>query len=198
MEDLPEGLPGEVSAIEEVCRNHQAKDIKQAADEAERALIWRARKEAFGALGTISPSSYTQDGVIPRSALPRVLPQIIGVGKKYGFSVANVFHAGDGNLHPLILYDSLDPKQTKDVLAAGNEILDICLEAGGSLSGEHGIGLEKSHMMEKIFARDDLDQMRLVRGAFNPRDLLNPGKIFPQPSRCAETKMVMAKSGISV
>ena len=198
LEDLADGLEAEADAIGEICRANGAGDVRFARDEAQRVAIWRARKEAFGALGGLSPSFYTQDGVIPRSALPRVLNKIIEIGNGFGFRVANLFHAGDGNLHPLILYDDGDPQQVADVIEAGNQMLAICLAEGGSLSGEHGIGLEKAHLIDRVFNSDDLENMRRVHGVFNPSELLNPGKIFPTPGRCAEVKMARAKSGISV
>jgi len=198
LEDLTDGLKEEAEAIQEICMANHATSMRQARDSREQAEIWRARKEAFGALGTICPSFYTQDGVIPRSKLPQVLEEIQDIGRGFGFRVANVFHAGDGNLHPLILYDSTDTDQMRKVSEAGTAMLEVCLRAGGALSGEHGIGLEKSHMIDKVYNRDDLDNMLTIRSVFNPDDLLNPGKIFPSPSRCSETKMVQAKSGISV
>ncbi|CAM2064658.1 FAD-binding protein [Sulfidibacter corallicola] len=206
LEDLREGLDAEAEQIETILRANGAVDVRQAADEAERALIWRARKEAFGALGSISPSFYTQDGVIPRSALPRVLERILAIGAAHGLTIANVFHAGDGNLHPLILYNSRDPAEIEATHQAGREILETCLAEGGSLSGEHGIGLEKSHLMDGAFDEVSLNHMKQVRAVFNPRELLNPGKIFPQPGRCGELKgrpgdaaaQLRAKSGIRV
>ncbi len=198
LEDLADGLDTEAEQIRAICAEHGVREIRQAADEAERAAIWRARKEAFGALGTVSPSFYTQDGVIPRSKLPEVFDEILACGARYGFRVANVFHAGDGNLHPLIPYDSQNPAEVDKVFDCGREILEICLRAGGSLSGEHGIGLEKAHLIEQVFNEADRANMIAVRTVFNPRDLLNPGKIFPNPSRCAETKVVRSKTGIAV
>lgn len=198
LEDLRDGIEEEADRIREICHQNNCREVRQAADETERATIWRARKEAFGALGTVSPSFYTQDGVIPRSKLPDVLAEILACGKRFGFRVANVFHAGDGNLHPLIPYDSQNPEEVDRVFQAGGEILEICLQAGGSLSGEHGIGLEKAHLMEKVFNEHDRDNMIAIRAVFNPDDLLNPGKIFPSPGRCSEVKVVRAKTGISV
>ena len=198
LEDLNEGMDEEAERIREICLENNAREVRRARDEAERALIWRARKEALGALGSISPCFYTQDGVIPRSALPIVLDQISAIGEKYGLIIANVFHAGDGNLHPLILYDGQNVDQIEKVHRAGEEILEICLEQGGALSGEHGIGLEKSDMMARAFRPEDLANMREVHAAFNPKNLLNPGKIFPSPARCSETKIVRTKSGILV
>ena len=198
LEDLAEGLSEEADQIRAICARNHAREVRQARNDAERALIWQARKEAFGALGALSPSFYTQDGVIPRGALPQVLEKVLAIGARHGLTVANVFHAGDGNLHPLILYDAHDEQQVAAVQRAGDEILTVCLEAGGTLSGEHGIGLEKAHLMERVFTQQDLDNMRQVRAVFNPNNLLNPGKIFATPGRCGETKMMHAKSGIRV
>lgn len=207
LEDLADGIDEDAAGVEAILLEHGATEVRRAADDAERALIWKARKGAFGALGAISPSYYTQDGVIPRSALPRVLDRVLAVGAKYGLRVANVFHAGDGNLHPLILYNSQDARQIEDTHRAGKEILEICLEHGGTLSGEHGIGLEKASLMGGVYSEADLDNMQWVRSAFNPRSILNPNKIFPTPGRCGETKirppgddavMVGRKSGVAV
>ncbi|MCJ8330038.1 MAG: FAD-binding protein [Lentisphaeria bacterium] len=198
LEDLKDGLDEEASEIEAILKKNNASTIRRATDDAERALIWQARKGSFGAIGKLSPSYYTQDGVIPRSSLPDVLDKIMAIGDSYGLRIANVFHAGDGNLHPLILYNSLDEKESQAALDAGMEILQICLDTGGSLSGEHGIGLEKNNLMSKAFSEVDLDNMQQVRVAFNPHELLNPGKIFPTPGRCGEIKMLAKKSGIQV
>ena len=211
VDGLEEGLEEEARASEELLREAGAKEVKRARDDEERARIWRARKEAFGAIGQISPSYYVQDGVIPRSSLPEVLDKIAQVGRKFSLTVANVFHAGDGNLHPLILYRYDIPEEVENAHLAGEEILSICVEYGGSLSGEHGIGLEKASWMDSLYSSEDLENMIRVREFFNPGELLNPGKIFPQPGRCAEVKhpaavpkgmekprMVAAKSGIAV
>ena len=136
--------------------------------------------------------------MIPRGALPDVLDKVLAIGVRHGLTVANVFHAGDGNLHPLILYDAHNEQQVAAVQKAGDEILDVCLEAGGTLSGEHGIGLEKAHLMERVYNPDDLDNMLRIRGVFNPSNLLNPGKIFATPGICGEMKMVRGKSGARV
>lgn len=198
LEDLADGLQEEADRIRRLLAEHKAVDIRLAADEAERTLIWRARKEAFGAVGTLSPSFYTQDGVIPRSSLPFILDRVAEIGREFGLRVANVFHAGDGNLHPLILYDSLNPAEVEAVHLAGKAILQTCLKAGGTLSGEHGIGLEKAEMMSELYREQDLQAMMRIRDVFNPRGLLNPGKIFPTPGRCSEVKMVPSKSGVRV
>ncbi|HEY3236497.1 MAG TPA: FAD-linked oxidase C-terminal domain-containing protein, partial [Polyangiaceae bacterium] len=198
LEDLRDGLESDAQQVESILREFGATEVRRARDEAERARIWRARKGAFAALGAICPSYYTQDGVIPRSALPKVLDRVFAIGKKYGLRIANVFHAGDGNLHPLILYDAHNPREVENTERAGEEILGVCVEHGGSLSGEHGIGLEKSGLLAHVFNEDDIQNMKRVREVFNPEELLNPGKIFPTPGRCAEIRMVAKKTGIAV
>lgn len=198
LEDLADGLEEEVLQVIEILQANHASEVRRAQNEQERTLIWKARKEAFGAVGNISPSYYVQDGVIPRSALPEVLAQIDAIGEKHEVTVANVFHAGDGNLHPLILYNSENPAEIERATKAGDEILQVCLEVGGSLSGEHGIGLEKTALMPHLYSEVDLNNMIWVRSFFNPQNLLNPGKIFPTPGQCLETKFVQAKSGIAV
>jgi glycolate oxidase len=170
-----------------LCRSAGACDVRIAQDAAERERLWLARKKAIGAVGRLAPSKVTQDGVIPRTQLPRVLARISEIGSRYGLRIANVFHAGDGNLHPVVLFDERDPEQVQRVLKAGGEILDVCLEAGGSLSGEHGIGIEKLDHMARMFTPEDLAAMRRVRDALDPRQRMNPGKLVPTPGACAES-----------
>lgn len=198
LEDVGAGLEDAATQVQALLESHNATEVRRAQNEEERALIWKARKEAFGAIGAISPSYYVQDGVIPRSTLPEVLAKIRAIGEKYKLTIANVFHAGDGNLHPLILYNSLIEEEVEKAHHAGEEILSYCLSKGGALSGEHGIGLEKSHLMEQLFSAKDLENMKAIRAVFNPDNLFNPGKIFPTPSRCGEMKFVKAKSGVAV
>ncbi|MBA3719791.1 MAG: FAD-binding protein [Nocardioidaceae bacterium] len=161
-------------------------EIRQAADDAERALIWRGRKSAFAAVGRISPDYIVQDGVIPRTALPSVLHRMGELAEQAGIRVANVFHAGDGNLHPLVLFDANREGETERAEELSAQILALCLEHGGSITGEHGIGADKVKQMPKMFTADDLDTMQLVRCAFDPDHLSNPGKIFPTPRLCGE------------
>ena len=136
----------------------------------------------------MSPSFYTQDGVVPRTKIPAVLQFIGEVSKKYGLRIGNIFHAGDGNLHPLIMFDARDPNQLHMVEEAGREILQYCIDAGGSITGEHGVGLEKRDLMSLLFSNDDLDVMLSLRNAFNSQSLLNPGKVFPTSRTCVETR----------
>jgi glycolate oxidase len=185
-----DGPAAEVEAqfaqVERLCADNGASEIRIAADDAERVLFWKGRKSAFAAVGRISPDYIVQDGVVPRTALPEVLRRIGEVADRHGVRVANVFHAGDGNLHPLVLFDdgvAGEAARAEDVSAA---IIDLCIEYGGSITGEHGVGMDKSRYMPRMFTDDDLDTMQLVRCAFDPRGLANPGKIFPTPRLCGE------------
>jgi glycolate oxidase len=161
--------------------------VRRATDPEDRALLWKGRKSAFAAVGRITPTYYVQDGVVPRSALPRVLAAIEALGRHYGLPVANVFHAGDGNLHPLILYRADEPDVAQRVQELGADILRLCIAAGGSITGEHGVGSDKRCYLDLMFAPADLATMTLVRQAFDPQGLANPGKIFPTPSSCGES-----------
>jgi glycolate oxidase len=165
---------------------HEAFEVRLAVDDAERALFWKGRKSAFAAVGRISPDYIVQDGVIPRTALPEVLRRIASLGAEHGIRVANVFHAGDGNLHPLVLFDDAVEGAAERAEVVSGAILDLCLEHGGSITGEHGVGVDKSKYMPRMFSDADLDTMQLVRCAFDPRGLSNPGKVFPTPRLCGE------------
>ena len=157
-----------------------------AKDDDERARLWLGRKGAFGAMGRLAPDMITMDAVIPRTRLPEVLVAIDRMSQRYGLGVANVFHAGDGNLHPLILFDSRYPDQVDKIFAMSEEIMKLCVDVGGSLSGEHGIGYEKKDFMGLVFNEADLDVMMRVKQVFNPNGLLNPAKIFPSRRGCTE------------
>ena len=172
--------------VDEICRVNGALEIRVAQSDLERALVWKGRKAAFAAVGHISPNYIVQDGVIPRTALPHVMSQITRLSQENGLRVANVFHAGDGNLHPLVLYDRRIPGQEDAALALSMKILELCLAAGGSITGEHGVGEEKKCMMSKMFAEPDLATMQRVRCAFDPSQLANPTKVFPTPRLCGE------------
>ncbi|MBE3596738.1 MAG: FAD-binding protein [Hydrogenibacillus sp.] len=182
------GLEAQMRRIVDICRRHGVREVKVAESEAERKRWWDNRKTAFAAMGAISPNYLVQDGVIPISRLPEVLRRIAAIGEAYGLRIANVFHAGDGNLHPLILYDADVPGEAERAEAAGMEALKACAEVGGSITGEHGVGIEKREAMCFIFGEPELAAQRAVRAAFNPHDLLNAGKIFPTPGRCGEIK----------
>jgi FAD/FMN-containing dehydrogenase len=160
--------------------------VEVARDEAERQRFWRARKGAFGAMGRLAPDLYVHDAVVPRSALPEVLAGVCEIGDRYRLTLSNVFHAGDGNLHPNISFDRRDPDELERVLAAGAEILELCVKAGGVITGEHGIGTEKREFMGLLFGDDDLDAMKRLRAAFDPDRVSNPGKVFPSTRFCAE------------
>jgi glycolate oxidase len=189
VEGLREAVETQAAAVDEVCRGCHAREVRVARDDHERDLLWKGRKNAFGALGRLAPSNYVLDGVIPRSKLPQALTHILEIGKKYGFHVGNIFHAGDGNLHPIVLYDPRDSKQFKNAIAAAEEIIRYCVELGGALTGEHGVGMEKNELMSLLFNEADFDLMRRVHDAFNPDSSLNPGKIFPLSKGCGEIRI---------
>jgi glycolate oxidase len=176
----------EFSEVERLCRAAGAFELRVAADAIERALIWKGRKSAFAAVGRISPDYIVQDGVIPRTALPEVLREIARLSTESGVRVANVFHAGDGNLHPLVLFDDAVPGQGDRAEDVSGAILDLCITHGGSITGEHGVGADKAKHMPRMFSADDLDTMQLVRCAFDPDGISNPGKVFPTPRMCGE------------
>jgi glycolate oxidase len=172
--------------VKEICRASGASEIRLAQSDAERALVWKGRKAAFAAMGRISPNYIVQDGVIPRTALPKVLGEIEQLSRAAGLRVANVFHAGDGNLHPLVLYDQRISGQQVAAEALSAKILDLCIAAGGSITGEHGVGEDKKKDMAKMFSEPDLATMQRVRCAFDPLLLANPTKVFPTPRLCGE------------
>ena len=185
-----DGLQVEVDVykkkVQAICRQHKATGITTANDIDTRAKLWKGRKAAFAAAGQMSPDYFVQDGVIPRTKLAQVLGEINALSDRYGYKIANVFHAGDGNLHPLILYDNSVPGSFETVEEIGGEILKLCVDAGGSLSGEHGIGADKNCYMPYMFDSNDLETMQYVRTALNPKGLANPDKIFPTPRSCGE------------
>jgi glycolate oxidase len=177
---------GLFDTVEQICRKNGATTIEVARTEPQRARIWKGRKAAFAAMGRVSPNYYVQDGVVPRTRLPEVLNRIRQLERSSGLRIGNVFHAGDGNLHPLICYDEKVPGQAGRAEAVAAEILAYCIDAGGSLTGEHGVGADKSQYMPKMFSDADLSLMRRVRGVFDPRGLCNPGKVLPTPRLCGE------------
>ena len=186
VDGLRETAEAEAKEVAEVCSAHHAREVRVARDARERDLFWKGRKNAFGAVGRLSPSYYTQDGVIPRTKLPATLRRIGEIAKKYGLQIGNVFHAGDGNLHPIILFEQRNERQFRDTVRAGDEILEFCIQMGGSITGEHSVGMEKDRLMPLLFSEADLALMRQVRDVFNPANLLNPGKIFPTSKGCGE------------
>ncbi|MBT7910695.1 MAG: FAD-binding protein [Verrucomicrobia bacterium] len=186
LDGLAKGVEQQAKQVDEICNRNNAREVRLAAAAAERAALWKCRKRAFGAIGRLSPNYVTQDGVVPRSKLPVIMRFIRTVSDKYELRIPNVFHAGDGNIHPLILYDEREPSQVKRALQAGHDILDKCIELGGSVTGEHGIGAEKIDFMAKQFSKDDLDAMQQLRRVFDPDKRCNPHKMFPGAKRCAE------------
>jgi glycolate oxidase len=175
-----------IARVEKIARECRAVSCKASTSEQERLLFWAGRKAAFPAVGRISPDYYCMDGTIPRAKLPLVLSRIKAMSQKYGLRVANVFHAGDGNLHPLILYDANKAGELDRAEQFGADILKLCVEVGGVLTGEHGVGVEKRDLMPVMFSEADLDQQQRVKCAFDEKGLLNPGKVFPKLHRCAE------------
>jgi glycolate oxidase subunit GlcD len=182
-----EALGAEVDVVRALTAAAGATRVEVARDAAERARFWRARKGAFGAMGRLAPDLYVHDAVVPRPKLPEVLARICEIGDRYGLRLSNVFHAGDGNVHPNISFDRRDPDEMARVLQAGEEILRACVAAGGVISGEHGIGTEKQDFMSLVFGAADLDAMRRLRDAFDPEHACNPGKVFPTTRFCVES-----------
>ena len=183
VDGLEVGLDEQRDRISELCMASGAREIRIAANAEERMKLWKARKQAFGAVGRLAPSFCTQDGVVPRTKLPWILRKITAVGEKYNLKIVNVFHAGDGNIHPIMCFDERDAEQTRRVMQAGEEILEACLECGGSVTGEHGIGVEKISLMRKMFTPDDLAAMERLRTALNPSGLLSPAKLVAHRRR---------------
>jgi glycolate oxidase subunit GlcD len=192
LDGLEAGLDEEAERAESICRENGARGVRRARDEQERKRFWAARKGAFGAMGHLAPDLMLQDAVVPRSRLPEVLASIYSIGLKYDLLVANVFHAGDGNLHPYICFDSRKPEEVKRVSEAGREMMETCVRAGGTITGEHGVGLDKSAYLALIFNEDDMDAMLRVRAAFDPEGLCNPGKIIPTARSCGEARGALA------
>jgi glycolate oxidase len=184
VDGLEAGLDQQRQQIVDLCMNSGAREVRLAADASERQKLWKCRKQAFGAIGRLSPSYCTQDGVVPRTQLPAILQKITETGSKYGIRIVNVFHAGDGNIHPILLFDERDSEQTRNVLEASGEILQACLDLGGSVTGEHGIGVEKISFMKKMFTEDDLQVMDQLRKALNPENRLSPDKMLPTAGAC--------------
>jgi glycolate oxidase len=184
-----------IERVEAIARNNGATTCRASTSDQERLSFWAGRKAAFPAVGRISPDYYCMDGTIPRKELPKVLAGMRDLSRKYGLGVANVFHAGDGNLHPLILYDANKPGELEKAEAFGADILRLCVKVGGVLTGEHGVGVEKRDLMPEMFDETDLDHQMRVKCAFDPNHLLNPGKVFPQLRRCAELGRMHIQAG---
>jgi glycolate oxidase len=190
VDGMSEGVDAAAERVAAIGRGHGARTVRVAADEAERALLWKGRKSAFGAIARIAPNYYLHDAVVPRTRLVEVMRAVYEIGARHDLVMMNVFHAGDGNLHPLIVFDRRQPGVLERVLAAGEEIITACVAAGGVLSGEHGIGLEKRDYMPLVFTDDDLDAQNRLRAAFDPDGVANPAKVLPAGSRCGDLQRV--------
>lgn len=187
VDGLAAGLQEEADRIEGIARKNKAREVRKANTEAERMALWKARKQAFGTIGRLGYPSYcTQDGVVPRTKLPEIMRHIVSTAKKYRLGICNVFHAGDGNVHPILMFDERDPDQVKRVLEASHEILAECVALGGSVTGEHGIGVEKMAFMPKLFSTQDLEAMAAIRQVFNPEGRCSPSKMLPMGGGCIE------------
>jgi len=179
LDGMPDGMDKKAEIVMEICKRNNVREVKLAKNDAERAVLWAGRKGAFGSVGQVRPSYLCCDGTVPRTKLPEVLAKVMEAGKKWDLPIGNVFHAGDGNLHPLIMFDERDPDELHRVHKLSSEILKICADAGGTISGEHGVGLEKLKETHLIFNEADLEYERKIKQAFDPEDLLNPGKMIP-------------------
>ena len=197
VDGISAGIDEQINLILEVCEKRNVREVKAAKDEAERERWWANRKTGFGAMGAISPDYLVQDGVIPRSKLPEVLSRIEEISQESGLRIANIFHAGDGNLHPLVLFDARIPGETERAIEAGSACLQACADAGGTITGEHGVGIEKREEMRFVFKDEEIIAQTNIREVFNPDNLLNAGKLFPTPGRCAEVKKEMKEVVVS-
>jgi glycolate oxidase len=196
LEGLKEAVEEQAEAVRLACMGQKAREVRRAKSEQERQLLWLGRKTAFGAIGRITSSYYTQDGVIPRTKIPATLAEIARISEKYGLKIGNVFHAGDGNLHPLILFDGRDPRGRETSRLAAKEIMSYCMSVGGSITGEHGVGMEKMNLMPLMFNEDDLTVMMRLRNAFNPESILNPQKMLPETHICREITGPLPKAKV--
>ncbi len=190
LEGLRENVEEQVEQIRAVCESCRAREVRVAKTAEERELLWKGRKNAFGAVGRVSPFFYVQDGVVPRTQIAPTLTAIAQVGRKYGLTISNIFHAGDGNMHPIILFDARKPDDLDKARAAGAEILDHCLSVGGSITGEHGVGMEKNEMMDRQFKPETLEMMGAFKRLFDPENRLNPGKVLPTGKGCMEIRQL--------
>jgi glycolate oxidase len=186
LDGLACGLDPDAQRVTELAKATGAREVRVARDEAERTILWKARKRAFGAVGRLAPNYATQDGVVPRTRLPDILREINQISERHNLKIGNVFHAGDGNIHPIVLYDERDPSEVSRAIEAGRDILKACIAMGGSLTGEHGIGAEKIAEMPLLFAPDDLIVMSELRRVFDPFERSNPNKVIPTPGACVE------------
>jgi glycolate oxidase len=195
VDGLEVAVDDEAHRIIALCSENGAREVRQANTPKERMLLWKSRKQAFGAIGRLSPSYCTQDGVVPRTKLPEILEFITACGLRHGLRIVNVFHAGDGNIHPILLFDERDAEQVQRVLKASDEILGKCIDLGGSVTGEHGIGVEKISFMNRLFSEDDLNVMRAIHDCFNPDGRCSPGKMLPTLAGCGNEAPIKQKPG---
>jgi glycolate oxidase len=188
LEGLTEAVEEQLRQVREVCTQCKAREFRVARSAEERDLLWKGRKNAFGAVGRVSPHYYVQDGVVPRTKIAPTLREIGRVGAKYGLTISNIFHAGDGNMHPIILFNARKDGDLEKAQKAGEEILEYCIQAGGSITGEHGVGMEKMELMPRLFSSETLDQLAAFKRLFDPDCLLNPGKVLPTGKGCLEIR----------
>lgn len=198
LEGLRETVEEQVEQIRQVCQSCHAREVRVAKTVAERELLWKGRKNAFGAVGRVSPFFYVQDGVVPRTQIAPTLTAIAEVSRRYGLTISNIFHAGDGNMHPIILFDARKPGDLEKARAAGDEILQHCLNVGGSITGEHGVGMEKNEMMTRQFKPETLDMMLAFKRLFDPENRLNPGKVLPLGHGCLEIRQPPLGAGAAI
>ena len=188
LEGLKEAVEEQLEQVREACLASGAREFRVAKSEEERALLWKGRKNAFGAVGRVSPYYYVQDGVVPRTKIATTLKEIGKISAKYGLTISNIFHAGDGNMHPIILFDARKPGELEKARHAGEDILSYCISVGGSITGEHGVGMEKMELMSKLFTSDTLDMIGRFKTLFDPTCLLNPDKVLPTGRGCMEIR----------
>lgn len=190
LEGLQEAVEEQVEQVRDACTGCRAREFRIARHAQERDLLWKGRKNAFGAIGRVSPFYYVQDGVVPRTSIAPTLRAIGRIGSKYDLTISNIFHAGDGNMHPIILFDARKPGDLKKAQHAGEDILDFCISAGGSITGEHGIGMEKIELMRHLYSEESLEMMRRFKSLFDPERMLNPGKLLPTGKGCTEIRQL--------
>jgi glycolate oxidase len=195
LEGLKEAVDEQVEQIRDACKSCNAREVRVARSAEERDLLWKGRKNAFGAVGRVSPFYYVQDGVVPRTQIAPTLRFIGEVSKKYGLTISNIFHAGDGNMHPIILFDARKPGDLKKAQDAGEDILNYCIEVGGSITGEHGVGMEKMELMGHLFSSESLDMIGRFKSLFDPDCQLNPGKVLPTGRGCMEIRQAALTAG---
>jgi glycolate oxidase len=188
LDGLTEAVEEQVEQVRQACLDCKAREFRVARSAEERDLLWKGRKNAFGAVGRVSPFYYVQDGVVPRTQVAPTLKAIGEIGDKYGLTISNIFHAGDGNMHPIILFDARKPGDLEKAQNAGEEILSYCISVGGSITGEHGVGMEKMELMSHLFSSDTLDMIGRFKSLFDPECRLNPGKVLPTGRGCMEIR----------